>query len=67
MARKQGKSLTSGSPTAVGRLDRPMKFAGSSAGPLDPSAQPLPPTSLERFFTDEAAVTAFSQPCKPRA
>jgi hypothetical protein len=43
-----------------------MKFAGASAGVLDTSTLPKRPTSLEAWFTDEAAVTAFSVPVKPR-
>jgi hypothetical protein len=39
---RRAKSITSGSPQSVGRLDRPMKFAGSSAGPIDPSTLPAP-------------------------
>jgi hypothetical protein len=47
-------------------LSTPMKFAGASSGVLDTSTLPKPPTSLEAWFTDEAAVTAFSVPVKPR-
>jgi hypothetical protein len=39
---KRGKAAASGAPQSVGRLDRSMRFAGGSAGPIDPSTLPAP-------------------------
>ena len=60
MAKQKRSKLISGA------MPQRMTFAGGSAGALDPSAQPLPETSLQRFFADEAAVAKFNQPVKPR-
>ena len=61
MGRKQPPSKLITTP-----LPRRMEFAGGSSGALDPTAQPLPPSSLEQWFSDEAAVARFSQPVRPR-
>jgi hypothetical protein len=63
---KRTRSVSSGAPQSVGRLNRRMEFAGGSSGVLDPTTIPLPETSLQQFFSDEAKVQQFSQPVKPR-
>ena len=60
MTRKQRSKLT------TGPLPQRMTFAGGSSGALDPTTQPLPPTSLESWFADAEAVARFSQPVRPR-
>ena len=61
MGRKQPPSKLTSAP-----LPRRMEFAGGSSGALDPTAQPLPETSLAAWFRDEAAVARFSQAVRPR-
>jgi len=38
----------------------------SGLGVIDSTTLQLPPTSLAEWFSDAAAVEAFSQPAKPR-
>lgn len=60
MAKQQRSKLT------TGPIPQRMTFAGGSSGALDPTTQPLPPTSLESWFGDAEAVAKFSQPVRPR-
>jgi hypothetical protein len=59
MARRKSKLVS-------GPIPQRMTFAGGSSGVLDTSTLPLPETSLQRFFADEKAVEAFSQPVTKR-
>ena len=59
MARRKSQLTT-------GPIPQRMQFAGGSSGALDPTTQPLPPTSLESWFGDEAAVAKFAMPVKPQ-
>ena len=60
MAKQKRSQLTSGP------IPQRMTFAGGSSGALDPTTQPLPESSLAAWFSDEAAVAAFSTPVVPR-